>query len=150
MDIAHRVGIRSSSEAVYEALASRRGVAAWWTESTTGEVRAGGTFDVRFMSRGEEIGGMTMKILELRPSELVLWEVMAGPAEWIGTTIRFSLKQEGDYCIVLFTHENWAEQVEVMRHCSMKWAIFMMSLKALVETGAGQPSPRDVKIDNWN
>jgi len=25
-----------------------------------------------------------------------------------------------------------------------------MSLKALVETGTGQPNPVDVKIDNWN
>jgi hypothetical protein len=25
-----------------------------------------------------------------------------------------------------------------------------MSLKSLVETGAGAPYPNDVKIDNWN
>lgn len=37
-----------------------------------------------------------------------------------------------------------------MHHCSTKWAIFLMSLKAYLETGAGQPSPHDVKIDNWN
>ena len=37
-----------------------------------------------------------------------------------------------------------------MHHCSTKWAIFLMSLKALVETGKGQPNPADVKIDNWN
>ena len=37
-----------------------------------------------------------------------------------------------------------------MHHCSTKWAIFLMSLKALVETGKGAPNPDDVKIDNWN
>jgi len=31
-----------------------------------------------------------------------------------------------------------------------KWAIFLMSLKALVETGKGAPAPGDIKIDNWN
>jgi hypothetical protein len=25
-----------------------------------------------------------------------------------------------------------------------------MSLKSLVETGKGAPSPNDIKIDNWN
>ncbi len=25
-----------------------------------------------------------------------------------------------------------------------------MSLKSLVETGQGRPSPDDIKIDNWN
>jgi hypothetical protein len=37
-----------------------------------------------------------------------------------------------------------------MAHCSMKWATFMLSLRELVETGKGRPSPVDLKIDNWN
>jgi hypothetical protein len=32
----------------------------------------------------------------------------------------------------------------------MKWAMFLMSLRELVETGKGKPAPGDVKIDNWN
>jgi hypothetical protein len=40
--------------------------------------------------------------------------------------------------------------VEFMHHCSTKWAVFLMSLKSLVETGKGSPDPHDVKIDNWN
>ena len=51
---------------------------------------------------------------------------------------------------MLFRHQDWREPVEFMHHCSTKWAIFLMSLKALVETGTGQPNPADVKIDNWN
>jgi len=37
-----------------------------------------------------------------------------------------------------------------MAHCSMKWATFLLSLREFVETGTGKPSPRDIKIDNWN
>jgi hypothetical protein len=62
----------------------------------------------------------------------------------------FDLHQEEDYTIVLFNHINWREEVEFKAHCSMKWAIFMLSLKELVETGKGRPSPQDIKIDNWN
>lgn len=149
-DIVHRVGIRSTPDAVYKALATRQGVAGWWTDDTTGESRVGGTLRVRFTSGGVEIGDMTMKLVELRPAELVLWEVASGPAEWLGTTIRFELKQEDEHCIVLFSHEGWEERVEFMHHCSTKWAIFLMSLKSLVETGKGLPSPHDTKIDNWN
>lgn len=149
-DIAHRIGIKSTPEVVYKALATREGVAGWWTEDTTGESRVGSALRVRFTSGGTEIGDMKMKVLQLCPAELVRWEVAAGPVEWIGTTIRFQLKQEGEYCIVLFSHEGWKERVEFMHHCGTKWAIFLMSLKALVETGQGLPSPHDVKIDNWN
>lgn len=37
-----------------------------------------------------------------------------------------------------------------MSHCSTKWATFLMSLKALDETGSGAPDPRDVKISDWH
>ncbi len=93
---------------------------------------------------------MEMQLEQLIPGELVLWKFLAGPAEWIGTHARFALKQEGDHCIVLFTHEGWKERVEFTSHCSTKWAVFLMSLKALLETGKGQPNPHDVRIDNWN
>ena len=79
----------------------------------------------------------------------VLWQVVEGPAEWIGTKISFELKQENGFAIVLFKHQDWKEPVEFMHHCSTKWAIFLMSLKSLLETGKGAPDPEDTKIDNW-
>ena len=99
---------------------------------------------------GKEIGGFDMKVLELKPERRVLWQVVEGPAEWIGTKIGFDVRQEGDYSIVLFRHQGWKEAAEFMHHCSTKWAIFLMSLKSLVETGKGQPSPEDVTIGDWH
>ena len=89
-----------------------------------------------------------MKVLDAQPAELVRWEVIDGPEEWIGTQIRFQLKQEDGFTIVLFGHEGWKEPVEFMYHCSTKWATFLMSLKKLVETGKGEPAPHNVKISN--
>jgi hypothetical protein len=40
--------------------------------------------------------------------------------------------------------------VEFVYHCSTKWAIYLMSLKQLVETGKGEPAPHDVQISNWH
>lgn len=37
-----------------------------------------------------------------------------------------------------------------MSHCTTKWGVFLLSLKALVETGTGAAYPDDAKIDNWN
>ncbi|MEQ1683963.1 MAG: SRPBCC domain-containing protein [Burkholderiaceae bacterium] len=150
VEILHRVGIKSPREAVYQALATREGLAAWWTEDTQGESRVGELLKFRFSSAGVEVGGFDIRVVELQPGQQVLWQVLDGPAEWVGTRIHWALKQEGEYCIVLFKHQGWKEPVEFMHHCSTKWAIFLMSLKSLVETGRGAPSPNDVKIDNWN
>ena len=151
VDILHRVGIKAPLDRVYQALASREGLADWWTTNTQGTSKVGELLRFRFVSEGREIGGFDMKVLELKPGKRVLWQVAEGPAEWIGTKICFDLKQEGDYSIVLFKHQGWKEPAnEFMHHCSTKWAIFLMSLKSLVETGKGQPSPDDVRIGDWH
>ena len=93
---------------------------------------------------------MVMEVLELAPDETVRWRVSAGPPEWVGTEVDFSLSEQGGQTIVLFGHRNWRELVEFTAHCSMKWAVFLLSLRDLVETGQGRPSPDDLKIDNWN
>ncbi|WP_410636308.1 SRPBCC family protein [Amycolatopsis sp. cmx-4-83] len=146
MDILHRIGVQSATpEKVYEALTTIDGLAGWWTEKTEGETGVGDVIAFRFIP-----GGFDMKVIELDPGRLVRWEVVDGPPEWIGTTIRWDLEQRDDYTIVLFKHEGWREAVEFMHHCSTKWAIYLMSLKQLVETGEGAPAPRDVMISDWH
>jgi uncharacterized protein YndB with AHSA1/START domain len=150
VDILHRVGTKASLDQVYRALATREGVAGWWTTNTRGDSKVGGMLKVRFTSDGKELGGFDINVLELEPGKRVLWQVVDGPAEWIGTKISFELKREEDFSIILFKHQGWKEPVEFMYHCSTKWAIYLMSLKSLVETGKGTPSPDDVKISNWH
>ena len=146
-DILHRIGIKSSSpDGAYRALASREGLAGWWTKDTQGTAEPGGTIRFRF---GEK-GGFDMKVLEQDPSRRVLWEVVDGPAEWIGTRVRFELRQDDGFTIVNFAHLGWREPVEFMSHCSTKWATFLMSLKSLVESGKGAPFPDDVQIADWH
>jgi uncharacterized protein YndB with AHSA1/START domain len=146
VDILHRVGVTSSSpEAVYEALTTIEGLSGWWTQDTSGDTGIGGVIQFRFLP-----GGFDMTVRELVPGKQVLWEVTDGPEEWIGTEVSFELKQEDDYTIILFEHRGWREPVEFMYHCSTKWGAFLMSLKSLVETGQGAPSPNDTQISNWH
>ena len=126
------------------------GLAGWWTTETEGDRTPGGRIAFRFVADGVERGRFDMRILELRADSRVSWEVTAGPGEWIGTRIGFDLREEGPFTIVLFRHEGWKQPVEFMHHCSTKWAVFLLSLKSLVETGKGAPDPNDVKIDDWN
>jgi uncharacterized protein YndB with AHSA1/START domain len=144
-DILHRVGIKSTLDDVYETLTTRDGLAAWWTRDTQGDGNVGGVLQFRFLN-----GGFDMKVLELHPAKRVLWQVVDGPEEWMGTKVSFELKQEGDWTIILFKHQGWKEPVEFMHHCSTKWGTFLMSLKSLLETGTGASYPNDVVIGNWN
>jgi uncharacterized protein YndB with AHSA1/START domain len=142
VDILHRVGVSTPSpDKVYEALTTIEGLSGWWTDDTTGTAEVGGVVQFRFPP-----GGFDMEVVEQRPNESVEWKVVDGPEEWIGTTVNWQLRQDGDYTIVMFKHQDWKEPVEFMHHCSTKWATYLMSLKSLVETGKGAPAPRDVHV----
>jgi hypothetical protein len=147
VDILHKVGIESSSlNDAYKALTTNEGLSAWWANGTQGEGnQVGGVLQFRFGDRG----GFDMKVLELHPARRVLWQVIEGPEEWIGTTVSFDLRQEGDWTIIFFKHQGWKEPVEFMHHCSTKWGVFLISLKSLLETGQGAPYPGDIKLDSW-
>lgn len=145
VDILHKVGIKSSSPpAVYRALTTLDGLSGWWTVDTRGDTKVGGIIEFRFGP-----GGIDMKVRELVPDQRVVWEVVAGPEEWMGTTVSFDLRQEGDWTLVRFKHQGWKEPVDFMHHCSTKWAAFLLSLKSLLETGKGAPAPNDIKLDSW-
>ncbi|HEY6077828.1 MAG TPA: SRPBCC domain-containing protein [Polyangiaceae bacterium] len=151
VDIIHKVGIKAPISKVYAALSTVEGVAGWWSRETSGDSKLGGTIKVVFRSpAGELKGQMEFQLRELHPNEQVVWRVTSGPEEWLGTDVTFALSQRGEHTVVIFGHRNWREAVEFTAHCSMKWATFMLSLKQLVETGAGLPAPHDLKIDDWN
>ena len=146
VDILHRIGVQTPTpEKVYDALTTVDGLRGWWTDDTKGSGEVGGVLAFRFPQ-----GGFDMEVVEARPSERVVWRVVDGPEEWIGTTIDWRLQQSGDDTVVLFAHQGWAEPVEFMHHCSTKWGSFLMSLKSLLETGEGAPAPRDVPISDWH
>jgi uncharacterized protein YndB with AHSA1/START domain len=135
-DILHRVGIEAPAGRVFEALTTLEGLRGWWSEAK-GTPGRGGTVDFGFCR---------MEVLEAAPGERVRWRCVGGPPEWVGTEVVFDLARRDGQTFVLFKHAGWREPVEFMHHCSTKWAVFLLSLRDLVERGQGNPAPRDVKI----
>jgi uncharacterized protein YndB with AHSA1/START domain len=143
VDILHRVGINASPDDVYRALTTRDRLADWWTTETQGHAaQIGSVIHFRFGERGF----FDMTVLELDPAKRVVWEVTDGPTEWIGTKVSWDLSPYGEGTTIRFKQQGWREPVEFMHHCSTKWATYLMSLKSLLETGTGAPSPNDVRI----
>lgn len=142
-DIRHRVGIAAPQHRVYEMLAGKDGLAKFWTTQVEGDSEVGGKLRFFF---GKPEPSAVMEVVELSPDDRVQWRCIKGPAEWVGTTVTFDLKSTGGETVLLFTHADWREPVEFMHHCSTKWAMFLMSLKSLVEIGTGAPFPNDVHI----
>ncbi len=141
-DILHRIGINAPAERVYAALTEQSGLAGWWTKDLQARAELGAVNHFQFGRAGFN----RMSVLELDPAKRVRWQCVDGADEWIGTELTFDLKEQDGSTIALFAHRGWKEQVEFMHFCSTKWAVFLLSLKALCESGTGMPYPDDVDI----
>src|SRR5208337_3737154 len=119
--IRHEVGIKASSEAVYQALTDTKKLAGWWTSDTRGN--------------GSEVGGVLefwfgdfcqkFDVVELQPGKLVRWKAdrKEGIEEWAGTEVAFSLSADEKQCYVHFSHSGWRKDSGFLPHCSTKWAV---------------------------
>lgn len=145
-DIRHHVGINAPLTEVYDALATREGLATWWTTTVDGESRPGEDLTFHF---GRPEPAAVMRVVELVPDELVRWRCVVGPDEWLDTTLTFALKPNGAETFLVFTHGDWREPVDFMAHCSTKWAYFLLGLKAGLEGGKATPWPTDMPISSW-
>lgn len=146
-NIVHRIGMEgTTAKAVYRAVASREGVASWWTEKVTGESAVGSVLHFAFGK-----GGPDFQVLELASPTRVCWKCVAGPDEWLDTRIQFDISRQHGETVLLFTHGGWREEAEFMHHCSTQWAYFLIGLKQFVESGQGRPyGPRFEPISRWS
>ena len=142
--IRHEIGIKATPHAVYEALTDIHRLAGWWTVDTRGKGTAVG--DVLEFWFGDYC--KKFAVIELKPDTFVRWQTLDGEDEWDGTEIVFSLRADERQCWVDFSHAGWRRNDGWLPHCSTKWAVFMLSLKDLLEKGQGQPAPNDVPVNH--
>lgn len=144
--IRHEVGIKASQEAVYQALTEVKKLAAWWTSDTRGEgTKVGDVLEFWFGDFCQKF-----EVVKLHPGELVRWKATQKETmeEWAGTEVSFDLSADEAQCWVAFAHSGWREDTGMFAHCSTKWAVFMLSLKDLLEKGKGRPAPDDVAVNH--
>lgn len=129
-DILHRFTIDAPPEQVHELIATEEGVERWWTAHPN--VRDDAKLEIFF---GSKDPAAVMQILEDSPGQVV-WRVVDGPADWVNTTITFTLNRRDDGgTTLLFTHGDWREANEFMHGCSTNWGAYLTSLKSGAERG---------------
>ncbi|MGB2626274.1 MAG: SRPBCC domain-containing protein [Candidatus Acidiferrum sp.] len=144
-EIWHEILINASAAEIYDAVTDAKKLAHWWTTDTRGVSVEGGTLEFWF-------GGMcqAMEVTLLEPGELVRWKAKQGGAPgWADTQLEFKIFRDKSETFLHLRHSNWLEEAALFPHCSMGWAIFLLSLKEFVETGKGRPFPYDMPVNLW-
>jgi uncharacterized protein YndB with AHSA1/START domain len=135
-DIAHFIKIGAAPEQVYAALTTAEGVRSWWTRDADLDAHAGA---FRFIQADRE---HRVRVDGLTPPSRVTWTVTASfVPDWVGTTIDFDIRADGDGAALLFAHRGFAHANERYAMFNTGWAYYLVSLQQYLQTGQGAPSP---------
>ena len=142
--INHQVGIKASPEEIYKALTETERLAQWWTTDTRGSgAKVGDTLEFWFYGSCQKFN-----VKELKPGKRVTWKSPKGQGnnEWEETQVSFDLSTDQKQTFLQFRHSGWRESTDFQGHCSMRWAVFLLSLKDVLERGKGRPWPYDLEV----
>ena len=143
-DYRHTVHVESSPDAVFDALTTLSGLAAWWSP-VSGSGEPGG--ELRFQMNAPEPCVMRVDVA-VRPA-LVQWTCTSCDfvPDWVGTRPTYTIIPLNDGTTeVRFVHIGLTAKLECIEMCTRGWNHFIPSLRDYIETGTGSPlgSPGDL------
>ena len=137
MNYKYEVQLSATPEAVFKALTTSEGIAAWWAKSNTVweenvdeflSVDFGQVKKLMRVQKANHLSGLTWHVLECTLRE------------WPGTRITFNVTPTlSGGSLLKLEHIGLNPQLECFESCSSGWEYFMASLKQYVETGKGTP-----------
>ncbi|NUP68076.1 MAG: SRPBCC domain-containing protein [Nonomuraea sp.] len=131
-----------------DAFAAVTDVRGWWSEDVKGVTDQAGAV---FYHHYKDVHRCTVQITELVPDQRVVWRVLdnhfnftADQSEWQGTDVVFEITGKDGGSEVRFTHVGLVPQYECYDVCTNAWAGYIDgSLRNLINTGTGQPNPKE-------
>ena len=149
-DFTTTVVVDKGPKEAFDAINNPRG---WWSENMAGNTDQ---LNSEFTYGYKDIHLCKMKIVELIPNQKVVWLVLDNyfkftedKSEWIDTKIIFDITQKDGQTVITFTHDGLVPQYECYEICEEAWTNYTgRSLRSLIETGKGQPNPKDT--DGYN
>lgn len=129
----------------FDAIKNFRG---WWSEDIEGETDK---LNEIFFYHYKDIHLCRMKLIHAIPGQKLIYEVVGNrfnfiddQSEWVGTRLVFDIFSEGERSKIIFTHEGLVRDYECFQVCNDAWNGYIgNSLKNFIETGKGNPNPKD-------
>jgi uncharacterized protein YndB with AHSA1/START domain len=138
-DIVHGIETHAEPKTVYDTIATRSGLAAFWTPDVEGDEAEGGELSFGFSGAPTRL---PIRVARLDPQNRIEWDCPAGYPYWEGTRVIWSLEPSEHGTKVLFRHTGFPnEQPEYdFGSINLTWGRIVERLKEVVESG-GAPHP---------
>ena len=137
-DYQKTVRVKAYPGALFDALTSVSGLAAWWTR-VTGSGDAGG--ELKFFFDSPE--PCVMHVDQATRPTSVQWTVTdcSFLPDWVGTRPTFTITPvDGDTSELQFRHHGLTPELGCIEQCTRGWDRYLASLRDYVEVGRGSPN----------
>jgi uncharacterized protein YndB with AHSA1/START domain len=135
--LVHEVKVKATPDAIYQAVSTGKGLAAFWTSESQAESKVGSVATFGFGGPSQR-----MRIDELTPGKRVKWTALNDFPNWDGTTVTWDISPaENGETTVRFRHAEWPEKVsqDDLGSINYTWGLSVERLKQYAESGKPQP-----------
>jgi uncharacterized protein YndB with AHSA1/START domain len=138
-DIIHAIEIHAEAKQVYDTIATRSGLAAFWTPDVQGDDLVGG--ELTFGFSGAPVR-LPIRVTRLDPPSEIAWDCPGGFPYWEGTKVAWTLQPSEHGTKVVFRHDGFPDDESDydFGSVSLTWGLIVARLKDVVEAG-GRPNP---------
>ena len=134
------VDVARDAHAIYEAITTTAGEAAFWTSDCDLKPVVGSI--ARFGFAGAPVD-LRMQIDELTPGERIRWSCLGDLPHWAGTTVTWTLSPapSGSGTAVASAHDGWSADYpdDEYARVNYTWGRIVGALKAYAESGVAAP-----------
>lgn len=132
LEIVHHFRIAAPAQKITEAILSKEGLNAWWTEDAEVEPHLDGKYVFYFAEHSIQ---WEAQLSKYSPGKMIEWTFTKADEDWTGTKVLFELKDSGDLFHIHFSHTGWKAANEHMYITNYCWALYLRLLKRYVERG---------------
>lgn len=128
-DILHDLTIRADISDVFSAISTPSGLDSWWTTHSSGRAEPGTEFVLYFDPKHD----WRAVVSEAEQNRLFELKFTVAGYDWIGTRVRFELRQHDSSTRLRFSHLGWNDTTDHFRVTSFCWAGYLRLLKRSLE-----------------
>ena len=138
-DIVLAIEVHAEPKAVFDTVATRSGLAAFWTSDVQGDEQSGGELSFGFPQAPSRL---PMRVSRLEAPKSIEWECSGDWPFWGGTRVTWSFDRSEHGVNVAFRHLGFAEEMpdHDFGTIALTWALILARLKEVAESG-GAPNP---------
>jgi uncharacterized protein YndB with AHSA1/START domain len=136
-DYQKTIRVKATPGALFDALTSVSGLAAWWNP-VTGSGDAGG--ELKFFMNAPQ--PLVIHVEQATRPTSVQWSVSSCPflPDWVGTRPTFTITPvDGDASELHFRHHGLTQDLDCIEMCTRSWNHYLASLRDYLEVGRGSP-----------